>query len=194
MTIRQGIRYSNGFESITSVLFLCIILIIISIICKVLFLILFFLLAIIIDIILLLLRYKGIRRIIDNQIILHTKIIECKSTYDSGEFVFKIEKGPIYMLSSYFENNTGQTYMFETFCISEPFKNVPRYRIDYGNSVILALDSIDVCVNKNNYREYFFLLDSFNLISNVELEIIKNQAEGRRDISLNPMSIDIFNK
>ena len=163
MTIKQGIIYSNGFSEYICVTVFSLIMCFVSFVCNILLLSLFFVIVFLCFLGILYYKYYKIKNIVNNQVILHTKIIECKSTYDSGEFVFKLEKGSIYLLSSYFDDISGQSYMFETFCISKPFRNVKRQRINYGENVLLPIESIDVCVNKKNFNEYFFILDSFKL-------------------------------
>lgn len=167
ITVRQGITYSDGFSEIISVMICCLFMFFVSLVCKILFVCIFFILTFAVFLVILYYKYYKINKIVKNQKIIHTRIIECKSTYDSGEFVFKLEKGPIYILSSYFDDASGQVYMFEAFCISKPFRNVKRQRMNYGENVLLPIESIDVCVNKNNFNEYFFILDSFNLKENV---------------------------
>ena len=186
ITIKQGIEYSNGFFDLISVLFFCFLLLFVSLGFKLYWISIFILIITIIFVSILIFKYRKINRIIRNQKIIHSKIIESKSTYDSGEFVFKLERGPIYLLSSYFDEHLGQVFLFESFCANKTFKKIPNYWVDYGDKHILALEAIDVCVNKNNYNEYFFLLDRLYPISDAEIEKMKEETENRRDISFEP--------
>lgn len=185
ITIKDGIKYSNGYEGIASAIFISIVLTVIFLTSGLPIWLSFIMMIIIVLLgIVLYVKYCNVKRIVDNQLILHTKVVDAKLTYSSGEFVFKLEKGPVYLSCSYFDEKSGQTYMFESFCVSKPFKLIPRYYTDYGDKHILALDSVDVCVNKDNYNEYFFLLDRLYSLSDDELEEIRQLAKERRDIKL----------